>query len=77
MFAQATLMGPAQNRVVLPMSALLMNNDRVTVFVETAPWTFERRTVDADLQDGATATIRAGLTGGEKIVIKGGILLND
>ncbi len=30
----------------LPTSALLMNNDRTTVFVATAPWTFERRTID-------------------------------
>jgi cobalt-zinc-cadmium efflux system membrane fusion protein len=43
MFATVTLAGPAQARVILPSSSLLMNNDRISVFVATAPWTFERR----------------------------------
>ena len=77
MFATATLMGPQIQQLVLPTSALLMNNDRITVFVETAPWTFERRDVVADLHDGTKATIRSGLTGGERVIVKGGILLND
>src|SRR5262249_49175640 len=47
MFATVTLQGAPQARVVLPTSALLMNNDRTSVFVATAPWTFERRTVEA------------------------------
>ena len=45
MFATITVFGPEQSRVVVPTSALLMNNDRTSVFVATAPWTFERRTV--------------------------------
>ena len=77
MFATATLMGPQTQRIILPTSALLMNNDRISVFVETAPWTFERRVIDADLHDGTKATIRSGLTGNERVVVKGGILLND
>lgn len=77
MFATVTLQGGKQSRVVLPTAALLMNNDRTSVFVETAPWTFERRVVEPQLEEGPTATIRSGLNGGEKIVVKGGILLND
>jgi cobalt-zinc-cadmium efflux system membrane fusion protein len=77
MFATATLIGPPRNLVVLPASAILMNNDRVTVFIETAPWTFQRRTVTADLQDDGSAAIIAGLSGGEKVVVAGGVLLND
>ena len=45
MFATVTVLGPRKPRVVIPTSALLMNNDRTSVFVETAPWTFERRAV--------------------------------
>lgn len=77
MFATVTLIGRKQSQVVLPSSALLMNNDRTSVFVATAPWTFERRTVDTQLEEGATVAIRSGVAAGEQVVVKGGILLND
>jgi membrane fusion protein, heavy metal efflux system len=77
MFATVVLAGPERSLVVLPSSALLMNNDRTTVFVATAPWTFERRTVDALLDEGESVAIRSGVSAGEQVVVKGGILLND
>jgi cobalt-zinc-cadmium efflux system membrane fusion protein len=77
MFATVTLHGPARTRVVLPSSALLMNNDRTTVFVATAPWTFERRTVEPLLEESSQVTIASGVQPGEQVVVKGGILLND
>ncbi len=77
MFATVTLVGPTQSRVVLPSSSLLMNNDRTSVFVATAPWTFERRTVEPQLEDGPSVVIRSGVAAGEQVVVKGGILLND
>jgi cobalt-zinc-cadmium efflux system membrane fusion protein len=77
MFATVTLLGPQESRVVVPTSALLMNNDRTTVFVATEPWTFERRTVDARLEEGPTVALGSGVKDGEQVVVKGGILLND
>jgi membrane fusion protein, heavy metal efflux system len=77
MFATVTLTGAKQTRVILPTSALLMNNDRTTVFVATAPWTFERRTVDAQLEEGPTVAVGSGVSAGDQVVVKGGILLND
>jgi membrane fusion protein, heavy metal efflux system len=77
MFATVSLIEPQQSRVTLPTSALLMNNDRTTVFVATAPWTFERRVVEPLLEEGPTVTIGSGLASGEQVVVKGGILLND
>jgi cobalt-zinc-cadmium efflux system membrane fusion protein len=77
MFASVTLLGSSRTQVVLPSSSLLMNNDRTSVFVATAPWTFERRTVDPLLEDGASVAIRSGVAAGEQVVVKGGILLND
>lgn len=77
MFATVTLTGPQRSEVVVPSSALLMNNDRTSVFVATGDWTFERRTVDPDLDEGATIAIRSGLAAGDRVVVKGGILLND
>jgi membrane fusion protein, heavy metal efflux system len=77
MFASVTLKGPAHSRILVPSSALLMNNDRTTVFVATAPWTFERRVVEPQLEESSAVAIRSGLKAGEQVVIKGGILLND
>ncbi len=77
MFANVTLAGREQSLVVLPSSALLMNNDRTTVFVATAPWTFERRTVDPLLDEGQSTAIRSGVAAGDQVLVKGGILLND
>jgi membrane fusion protein, heavy metal efflux system len=77
MYASVTLIAAARPQIVVPTSALLMNNDRTTVFVATAPWTFERRTVEPDLQEGTTVPILSGLRAGQQVVIKGGILLND
>jgi membrane fusion protein, heavy metal efflux system len=77
MFATVTLHGPTLQRVVLPSSALLMNNDRTSVFVAVAPWTFERRTVQPLLDEGTQVVIEAGVRPGESVVVRGGILLND
>jgi cobalt-zinc-cadmium efflux system membrane fusion protein len=77
MFAKVTLLGAKRSRVVIPTAALLMNNDRTSVFVETAPWVFERRVVETALEEGPSVVIGFGLSAGEKVVVKGGILLND
>jgi membrane fusion protein, heavy metal efflux system len=77
MFATVRLHGAAASRVVLPASALLMNNDRTTVFVATAPWTFERRTVTPVLEESDQVAIESGVRPGESVVVRGGILLND
>jgi cobalt-zinc-cadmium efflux system membrane fusion protein len=77
MFATVTLRGPAREQVVVPSSALVMNNDRVSVFVATAPWTFERRTVELLLEESSQVAITSGVRAGEPVVVRGGILLND
>ena len=77
MFATVTLHTGGPSRVVVPTSALLMNNDRTSVFVATAPWTFERRTVEPRLEEGNSVAIDAGLKAGDQVVVRGGILLND
>ncbi|MGE0236364.1 efflux RND transporter periplasmic adaptor subunit [Methylocystis sp.] len=76
MFATVRFFSPPAQRVVVPASALMMVNDTSNVFVEVAPWTFERRPVQpgADI-DGVTVV--AGLNAGQRIVVRGGVLLND
>jgi cobalt-zinc-cadmium efflux system membrane fusion protein len=77
MFATVVISGRERSLIVLPSSALLMNNDRTSVFVATAPWTFERRNVETQLEEGSSVAIRSGVNAGEQVLVKGGILLND
>lgn len=77
MFANVTFFAPPEKDIEVPTSALLMNNDSTTVFVETKPWTFERHVVQPAAEQNGTAPIRSGLAAGDRIVTRGGVLLND
>jgi cobalt-zinc-cadmium efflux system membrane fusion protein len=77
MFANASFSAPMESRLVLPTSALLMSNERISIFVEVEPWTFERRDVETDYEEGETAVIRSSLKPGERVIIKGGVVFND
>lgn len=77
MFATASFAVAQTNTPVVPTSALLMNNDDVTVFVETKPWTFTRRKVVLGRETSNTVQIQTGLKAGDQVVVKGGVLLND
>ncbi|XAH24382.1 efflux RND transporter periplasmic adaptor subunit [Xylophilus sp. GW821-FHT01B05] len=77
MYATARIALPQSAEPQLPSSALLMNNDAVSVFVEVAPWTFERRAVELGREDGEQVRVRSGVTAGERVVVRGGVLLND
>ena len=77
MFAKASIAVPQPAQVFVPDSALLMNNDNTTVFVEVSPWAFERRTVVLSYDETAGARVLKGLKAGDRVVVKGGVLLND
>jgi cobalt-zinc-cadmium efflux system membrane fusion protein len=77
MFANATFLAPKQMVQVVPTLALVLKDESDQVFVEVAPWTFEARTVEVGFQQGDQAIIESGLKAGERIVVKGGVLLND
>jgi len=77
MYATAVLGVPQGTQPQVPASALLMNNDSVSVFVEAQPWTFVRRMVELGREDGDRVRIRSGLAAGERVVVRGGVLLND
>jgi cobalt-zinc-cadmium efflux system membrane fusion protein len=61
----------------VPTTALLLKDDATTVYVEVAPWTFERRTVDTGAEQGARTTIPHGLAAGQRVIATGGVLLDD
>ena len=77
MFATATFQVPQPQALLVPQSALLMNNDSVTVLVEVSPWVFVRRVVELGQDIGNEARITKGLQPGDRIVVAGGVLIND
>jgi membrane fusion protein, heavy metal efflux system len=77
MFANVTFFAPAQKVAVVPTSALVLKDDLSQVYVETAPWTFEARTVDLGYQQGDRVILKSGVKAGERVVVKGGVLLGD
>lgn len=77
MYATARIALAPSPQPEVPSAALLMKNDSVSVFVETAPWTFTRRTVELGRENADQVRVRKGLTAGERVVVRGGVLLND
>ncbi|MBF0517081.1 MAG: efflux RND transporter periplasmic adaptor subunit [Nitrospirae bacterium] len=77
MFANVSFKIPQKPAVYVPNSALLMNNDNTAVFLEVAPWTFVKRTVVPGFGEGDGARIDQGLSPGDRVIVKGGVLMND
>ena len=81
MYATATFTTAApagkSGAVFVPQSALLMNNDQISVMVEVRPWVFERRIVTIGDETDTAARVLSGLAPGERVVVRGGVLLND
>lgn len=77
MFASVQVEIQQPNLIMIPISALLMNNDTVSVFVEISPWRFVRRDIQLGLEDGENVRVLAGLTEGERIAASGGVFIND
>ncbi|GBQ69782.1 cation efflux system protein [Ameyamaea chiangmaiensis NBRC 103196] len=77
MFGTLLIAVPQPPQVMVPQSALLMNNDSTTVFVETSAGVFERRTVTIGYDEAALLRVRSGLNAGERVVVQGAVLLND
>jgi membrane fusion protein, heavy metal efflux system len=77
MFANVVFVAPARMMPVVPTTALVLRNEIDQVFVEVAPWTFEARPVEVAFREGAQEVIGRGLDAGERVVVEGGVLLND
>ena len=77
MFANVTFFAPARVMPIVPATALILKNEGDRAFVEVEPWTFEARPVAVEFQEGEQAIVASGLKAGERVVVKGGVLLND
>jgi cobalt-zinc-cadmium efflux system membrane fusion protein len=68
---------PKQTVRIVPATAVVLRNEADQVFIEVAPWTFEARSVDIDFQQGDQVIVAHGLEAGQRVVVKGAVLLND
>ncbi len=77
MYATVRIAAPSAGGIDVPQSALLMNNDSISVLVELRPWVFQRRAVRLGDETDTAARVLGGLRTGDRVVTRGGVLLND
>ena len=77
MFANVSFFTPMETVITVPTTTLVMANNGDRAFVEVEPWTFVARRVEINFQQGNLAVIKSGLAAGERVVVRGGVLLND
>jgi membrane fusion protein, heavy metal efflux system len=77
MFANATFIAPERPMPAVPTTALVLRNESDQVFVEVEPWVFEARPIEVAFQQGKDAIVGRGLQAGDRVVVKGAVLLND
>lgn len=75
----ATLMIHKQGarQLVLPDSAVVRDDNRDHVFVQTAPAQFELRPVQLGQEEAGVRPVLGGLKPGEQVVVEGGFHLNN
>lgn len=75
-FVEATFAPPNAERVLVVASeAVVTDGAKSVVFVETAPGVLKRREVHLGRQTKGKAEILSGVTEGERVVVKGALLL--
>lgn len=77
MFATVTIAIPQAPIITVPISSILMNDDMTSVYIQIAPWVFEPRQVELGAEDGDTVRILSGLKPRDRIVMAGGVFIND
>jgi cobalt-zinc-cadmium efflux system membrane fusion protein len=78
MYARVTPLADSRAKLPrIPNSALLTVGLYSFIFVEKEPGVFERRQVTLGLQGRSESYVKQGLTGGERVVTVGALLLNS
>lgn len=72
----AELPRPAHAGLTIPRDAVVDTGEHTYVFVDRGFGYFEPRTVEVEDTDGERVAIRAGLTAGERVVVRGTFLLD-
>ncbi|MEO7404194.1 MAG: efflux RND transporter periplasmic adaptor subunit, partial [Burkholderiales bacterium] len=77
MLATVLIKGPPQNRMVVPADAVIRDENREYVFVQTADNRFQARLVTLGAEYDGMRILQAGLREGERIVVEGAFHLNN
>ena len=77
MLATMLLEGPPAQRVVVPSAAIVREDNRDHVFVQTAPDAFVLRRVSLGGEQAGARVVNEGLRVGEPIVVDGAYQLNN
>jgi cobalt-zinc-cadmium efflux system membrane fusion protein len=77
MLATITLLDSAERRRIIPLNAIVRENNEDNVFVQTGPARFELRRVTLGPEFPAGRALTDGLRPGEKIVLDGAFHLNN
>jgi cobalt-zinc-cadmium efflux system membrane fusion protein len=75
MFATVMFRSQAASEIMVPTPAVVVSGDKSSVYVETAPWTFEKRIVEVGEQVDDRIAVTKGLDVGTRIVTKNAVLL--
>jgi cobalt-zinc-cadmium efflux system membrane fusion protein len=75
MFATVMFRSKPSPEIVAPTAAVVISGEKSGVFVEIAPWTFEKRNVEVGEQVGDKIVVTKGLEPGMRIVATNAVLL--
>jgi cobalt-zinc-cadmium efflux system membrane fusion protein len=75
MFATVSFKSKAIDEVVVPAAAVVILGDKSNVFIEKAPWQFERHQIEVGEQIGDRILVTKGLEVGTRIVTTDAVLL--
>ncbi len=77
MFASLILSSSApQTALTVPASAIITEGDQHSVYVEESPGHYVKRPVETGAETEGAVIIRSGLTEGERVVVRGGLLIS-
>jgi cobalt-zinc-cadmium efflux system membrane fusion protein len=77
MFGSLRATGSELRQTILPLSAVVEEYGKRTVFRERGPGQFERREVTLGPPAGDVAPVRQGVAPGDRVVVDGAMLLKD
>ena len=75
MFVTANFQHHHKNAIILPSTAILQQDDRSYVFVQTGKKQFVKRQVVVASDGEKNQVVKSGLSSNERIVFEGGIYL--
>ena len=78
MFATVVLRAAAtETTITVPLSAIVVEGDRRSVFIEESPGKYIKRAVATGTEIDGAVVIRTGLKEGERVVVRGGLLISE